>query len=81
MLVALSLGMISVEAATADMDRPVFEFQKKMATQGYAKAQYFLAQMYEQGRGTTVDIEQAKYWYEQARKNGYTQSEQVSSLY
>lgn len=81
MLVALSLGMVSVEAPAADMDKPVFEFQRKMAASGNAKAQFFLAQMYEQGRGTAIDKDQAEYWYEQAKKNGYTSNEQVSAIY
>ena len=81
--VAASCALITVSgsAMAADYDKPVFEFQKKMATNGSAKAQFFLAQMYEQGRGTRVDMEQAKYWYEQAKKNGYTANEPLSNIY
>ena len=58
-------------AADADFDKPVFEFQSKMANKGNATAQYFLAQMYEQGRGTEANAELARHWYEQAKRNGY----------
>lgn len=71
LMAALPFVSVTGEAQAADFDKPVFEFQSKLASQGNAKAQYFLAQMYEQGRGTAANAEQAKYWYEQAKLNGY----------
>ena len=71
LLAASPFAAVNVQAQTTDFDKPVFEFQSKLANQGNAKAQYFLAQMYEQGRGTAVNAELAKHWYEQARLNGY----------
>lgn len=77
LMAALPLAAMTGEALAADFDKPVFEFQSKLASQGNAKAQYFLAQMYEQGRGTAANAEQAKYWYEQAKLNGYVPPSRV----
>jgi TPR repeat protein len=71
LVAVLPFAAVTGEVLAADFDKPVFEFQSKLANQGNAKAQYFLAQMYEQGRGTAADAEQAKHWYEQAKQNGY----------
>lgn len=71
LLAAMPLVTLPVQAQITDFDKPVFEFQSKLAKQGNAKAQYFLAQMYEQGRGTDANAELAKHWYDQARRNGY----------
>ncbi len=75
LLASLPFALMTTEVTAADFDKPVFEFQSKLANKGSAKAQYFLAQMYEEGRGTTADAELAKYWYEQAKLNGYRQDE------
>lgn len=72
LLGAAALGNTSI---ASDFDKPVFEFQSKLATQGNAKAQYYLAQMYEEGRGTEANPELAKHWYEQAKLNGYKHDE------
>lgn len=79
LLAALPLAVMTAEAAAADFDKPVFEFQSKLANKGNAKAQYFLAQMYEEGRGTAADAEMAKHWYEQAKLNGYVADVQVAT--
>ncbi len=71
LLAALPLTLLPGEVMASDLEKPVFEFQSKLANKGNARAQYYLAQMYEEGRGTAADAELAKHWYEQARLNGY----------
>ncbi|MDH5784712.1 MAG: hypothetical protein OEZ16_03785 [Chromatiales bacterium] len=71
MLVAIPLLSFASVTHAIDLERPVFEFQSKLANQGNATAQYFLAQMYEEGRGTEANPELAKQWYEKAKLNGY----------
>lgn len=71
LLAMIPFTVMTAEAVAADFDKPVFEFQSKLASQGNAKAQYFLAQMYEEGRGTEANPEMAKHWYEQAKLNGF----------
>ena len=39
-----------------------FEKFKFMAENGDSNAQYFLAQMYEEGIGTEIDLDEAKRW-------------------
>lgn len=77
---ALSLGGAG-GASAADLDKPVFDYQAKMAKMGNAQAQYYLAQMYEEGRGTKADQEKARHWYDLARKNGYDHSQQPVAVY
>lgn len=79
MLASLPFALITTEVAAADFDKPVFEFQSKLANKGSAKAQYFLAQMYEEGRGTVADAELAKHWYEQAKQNGYIPEQKLAT--
>ena len=71
LLASFAFSAVSEEALASDFDKPVFEFQSKLANKGSAKAQYYLAQMYEEGRGTAADARLAKHWYEQAKLNGY----------
>lgn len=49
---------------------PLFKFQHKLAIKGNVRAQYKLAGMYETGKGITLDLQEAKLWYEKASKNG-----------
>jgi TPR repeat protein len=79
LLAALPFAVVTGEALAVDFDKPVFEFQSKLASQGNGKAQYFLAQMYAEGRGTEANPEQANYWYEQAKLNGYIPPSQVAT--
>ena len=79
LMASLPFALITTEAVATDYDEPVFEFQSKLAKNGSAKAQYYLAQMYEEGRGTEANIELASHWYEQAKLNGYSPKEKVAS--
>lgn len=76
LLAALPFTLLTSEVVAGDLEKPVFEFQSKLANKGNARAQYYLAQMYEEGRGTAVDAKLAQHWYEQAKLNGY-QAEEV----
>ena len=79
MLASLPFALITTDVMAADFDKPVFDFQSKLANKGSAKAQYFLAKMYEEGRGTEANAELASHWYEQAKLNGYIPKEQIAS--
>lgn len=51
------------------------------ANQGAAQAQFNLAQIYEEGRGTKSDMAYALSWYEEAARNGYkVASEKLRTL-
>ena len=79
LLASLPFALITTNAVAVDFDKPVFEFQSKLAQNGSAKAQYYLAQMYEEGRGTEANADLANHWYEQAKLNGYMPKEKVAS--
>ena len=44
---------------------------RRAAEQGHAKAQYYLGDMYENGRGASQDCEEAAKWYRKAEENGF----------
>lgn len=48
----------------------LFQVQARMAQSGNASAQYSLGEMYEQGLGTRVNLDQAYNWYEKAASKG-----------
>ena len=79
LLASLPFVASTTSVLAADFDKPVFDFQSKLATQGNAEAQYYLAQMYEEGRGTEANAEKARHWYEQAKLNGYDHNKLASS--
>lgn len=59
-----------------------FDWVEKSANQGYAKAQYELAVMYENGYGTNKDITQAIAYYEMAAYQEYADAqEKLGILY
>jgi TPR repeat protein len=71
--VSLATSAASARAADAnDMSARLFTMQKALAEQkGDVQAQYYLAQMYEHGLGTSEDLEQARLWYERAAAKGH----------
>ena len=73
-LLASLIGVfISITAAEAvNFESGIFDFQQKLANNGNPQAQYKLAGMYENGRGTTKDINLAKQWYQKSAANKYT---------
>jgi len=68
--VLLSLFVFST-ATAADLNLRVFKFQQKVAKGGHPKAQFKLAYMYEAGRGTEKDFNQATLWYKKAAKQNF----------
>lgn len=52
-----------------------FKAYQKAAELGNADAQYNLADSYEFGFGTPIDLEKAFYWYTQAAKQGHPEAE------
>lgn len=71
--------LLPAQVYAVDFDKSVFEYQSKLANKGNAEAQYYLAQMYEEGRGTKADPELAKQWFDKARNNGYLPAEKTAS--
>jgi len=55
--------------------KKAFEWYKKAAEQGYARAQYNFGVMYEQGPGTLKDYKKAVKWYKKAAEQGYAQAQ------
>jgi hypothetical protein len=51
-----------------------FTYFQQGAPLGNAGCQYFLGYDYEHGYGTTVDMDQAKYWYQKASDQGFDDS-------
>lgn len=70
-----SLGAAAMSARAADandMSVRLFMVQKALAEKnGDVQAQYYLAQMYENGLGTPEDMDQARLWYERAAAKGH----------
>ena len=55
--------------------KKAFEWYKKAAEQGYAKAQYNLGIMYYHGRGVDVNYKKAFEWCEKAAEQGYADAQ------
>lgn len=69
-LLALTLsGVLAVEAD--ETDERLFQLQYKIAQGGDPNAQYYLGEMYEQGLGTEVNLEEAFKWYTKAAQQGH----------
>ena len=54
----------------------LFDVNRRFAQAGSKEGQFKLAEMYEEGRGTAVDLDVAKNWYEKAAKQGHTEAQQ-----
>ena len=62
--------------ARADVNyKKAVEWYKKAAEQGYAKAQYNLGVMYDNGRGVDVNYKKAAEWYEKAAEQGLAEAQ------
>ncbi|MEO6697101.1 MAG: sel1 repeat family protein, partial [Gammaproteobacteria bacterium] len=51
------------------------KWYRKAADQGFARAQYFVATMYQNGRGVPVDLTTAYMWFKVARVSGEPSAE------
>lgn len=70
----VSLVLIAAFAAPAmaeDVSVRLFRAQLDLATKGDAQAQFYLAEMYEQGLGTASDPQRALEWYRKAADQGH----------
>ncbi len=57
-------------AGLDDADQRLFQVQLSVAQKGNARAQYYLGEMYEQGLGTTQNLDEAFKWYARAAQQG-----------
>lgn len=61
--------------ASDDVSVRLFNAQESLAARGDAQAQYYLAEMYEQGLGTAANPQQALEWYRKAAAQGHAMSQ------
>lgn len=74
-LLMLAAGARGSEPSIADFWADKFNASMKLAEQGDAEAQYTVANMYERGKGTAADSEQALVWYRKAAEKGLDKAE------
>lgn len=51
-------------------DEEIAEFYQKATEQNDSEAQCYLGLCYENGRGTEIDMDEAREWYSKAAKQG-----------
>ena len=66
---ARTLQQAAADYAKGDTESAWFRFWA-LAQQGNAFAQFNLAQLYRLGQGIPVDLQRARYWYEEAAARG-----------
>ena len=64
-----SYGQVSF--AFLDISSGIFRFQIKLAQQGNAEAQYKVGEMYEAGKGVSLNKTNAKLWFKKAAAKGH----------
>jgi TPR repeat protein len=67
------LLLASVPAGAADLkdiNKQLFQVQLTQAMKGETRAQYYLGEMYEQGLGTSQNLDEAFKWYTKAAQKG-----------
>jgi colicin import membrane protein len=57
-----------------DTSKELFEVTQRFAEAGSREGQFKLAEMYEQGRGTPVDLDKARLWYRKAAEGGHEEA-------
>lgn len=60
--------------------RKVFSLWKKAAEQWHTRAMFYLGVCYDDGLGTTQDVEKAMFWYEAAARAGHSEAQYNLSL-
>lgn len=73
LLTLLLVGAFAV--AGEDPNAKLFEAHSRLAAKGVAEAQFKLAEMYEEGRGTAVNLDKSREWYELAAKQGHEEAQ------
>lgn len=72
LLCSLCLSVIwTTPAMSEDFSSGIFAFQKKLAANGNAQAQYTLGTMYEAGRGVAMNSTDALKWYKQSAAQNF----------
>lgn len=64
-------AMITWSTGGAEALEEVVKQLKRLAVEGHARSQYYLAQFYLDGVGLTQNLEQGKLWLERASDSGY----------
>ena len=73
----LLLCLLTATAGAHAADEHVsemFKVTQRFAEAGSKEGQFKLADMYEQGRGTPVNLEKARLWYEKAAGQGHAEA-------
>lgn len=71
-----ALGMIAYNGVNGHEDLiKAKELLEKAAEKNHAGAQFVLGTMYRRGKGTIVNLELARMWFQRAKENGYKDAE------
>lgn len=73
LLLYLFTAAIGVYAGD-DPSKELFEVTQRFAEAGSREGQFKLAEMYEEGRGTPVDLDKARMWYRKAADGGHAEA-------
>lgn len=74
-LLCLSTFVMLPGAQAADeTTREMFQVTQRFAEAGSREGQFKLAEMYEQGHGTPVDLDKALVWYQKAAEGGHEEA-------
>ncbi len=73
--IARYLKAVYHDTAYSLTDEVAFRLMSKAAESDYPPAQYCLARMYEEGRGTAIDKQLYRHWLEKAADNGHDAAE------
>lgn len=76
LLLPLLLGPGVLAAQDEAHWQQLFSINQRFAEAGSKEGQFKLAEMYEEGRGTAVDLAAARKWYEKAAKQGHADAQQ-----
>ena len=69
-----TVAMAQTPSEDQEILRSMFVFNSKMASQGNPQAQFKIAEMYEFGRGTDLNLDKSLLWYQKSAKGGNAQA-------
>lgn len=72
LLILLCIALAPAVAAEPSMAEKLFKFHYEAAMRDNPESMYILANMYENGRGTSIDYDEAIKWYSRAARYGNT---------
>ena len=64
------------QGALRQSDTDAYLWSRKAAERGHPKAEYLVGSYFEEGIGVDRNLEEAKYWYAQSAKKGYSRASQ-----